>query len=162
MTLDDEPRVAVLPADHRLAGAPALTLADLSDGRLIGTRVGVTTPELWPEDRRPTTSEPVGGVDDWLVAIAAGTGFGVSVASTAALHPHPDVRYVPLGDAPTVPVLLAWPRRRTHPSVGELAALAAERDRRSDATRPRTWRGLDCGGRYGARTHDLYGVNVAL
>lgn len=122
--LDCEDRVAVLPADHALAGQASVRLADLSGERLITTTIGLTTPDLWPLGQRPSASQPLTGVDDWLVAIATGAGVGVSVASTAALHPHPGVRYVPLADAEPVPVLLAAPRRRPHPSVGLLAAVA--------------------------------------
>lgn len=59
-----------------------------------------------------------------LISIAMGTGFGVSVASTATLQPHPDVRYVPLVDAPAVPMLLVWPKREPHPHVRELLRVA--------------------------------------
>ncbi len=54
VTLDDEQRVAVLPDQNIACERRAVTLSDLSDGCLIGTRVGVTTPELWPVGRRPT------------------------------------------------------------------------------------------------------------
>ena len=58
--------------------------------------------------------------------IAAGAGFGVTVASTAQLHRHPDVRYVPVADAPPVPLLLAWPRRGAHPVLPELRRVAVD------------------------------------
>jgi hypothetical protein len=64
-------------------------------------------------------------VDDWLVAIASGDGFGVTVASTARLHPHPDVKYVPIDDAGLVPLLLAWPRSGAHhPALPQLRRVA--------------------------------------
>ena len=50
----------------------------------------------------------------------------MSVASTAVLHRHPDVRYVPVVDAPPVPLLLAWPRRGEHPAIKELVRTATE------------------------------------
>jgi DNA-binding transcriptional LysR family regulator len=101
-------------------------LADLADGVLVQTQVGITTPALWPAGARPAPGPDVRSVDDWLVAIASGAGFGVSVVSTAVLHPHPDVRYVPLTDAPVAPVLLAWPRRGEHPSLRELLRVAQD------------------------------------
>jgi hypothetical protein len=63
-------------------------------------------------------------MDDWLMAIATGTGVGVTVTSTATLHPHPDVRYVPISDAPPVPLLLAWPLRGAHPMTKAFVATA--------------------------------------
>lgn len=127
--ITEEARVAVLPAGHPLARKRRLSLADLSGLTLIGSTMGTTTPELWPADRRPALGLEVGTMDDWLVAIATGAGFSVTVASTAVLHPHPDVRYVPLTDAPPVPLLLAWPRRAPHPAVKEL--LEVELDARA-------------------------------
>jgi DNA-binding transcriptional LysR family regulator len=123
--IDEEARVAVLPADHPLARRRALRLADLAEGALVvQTRAGTTSPLLWPEGSRPRIAANVTSMDDWLVAIASGAGFGVSVASTAALHQHPDVRYVALTDAPPVPLLVAWPRRGEHPWVREFVRLA--------------------------------------
>lgn len=123
--IDEEVRVAVLPADHPLARRTALQLADIAgDALVVNTRAGTTSPDLWPQGSRPRIAANVTSMDDWLVAIASGAGFGVSVASTAALHQHPDVRYVILTDAPAVPLLLAWPRRGEHPWVKEFVRIA--------------------------------------
>jgi DNA-binding transcriptional LysR family regulator len=124
VVLDEESRVAVLHVANPLSRKRSVTLADLADGTLVPTQVGTTTAALWPEDRRPQVGTEVATLDDWLVAIAAGAGFGVSVASTAVLHRHPDVRYVPVVDAPPVPLLLAWPRRGEHPAIKELVRTA--------------------------------------
>lgn len=127
VVIDEEARVAVLAADHHLAARSSVRLADLADQPLVvQTRAGTTTPELWPHDARPSTALEVTTMDDWLVAIASGAGVGVSVVSTATLHPHPDVRFVPLADAPPVPLLIAWPRRGAHPWVKELVRIARE------------------------------------
>jgi hypothetical protein len=99
-------------------------LSELAGGRLITTTVGITTTSLWPASERPKSITLRGTIDDWLVTIASGGGFGVSVASTAVLHPHPQVRYVPVRDASPVPVLLATPRRAPHPSCGLLRQVA--------------------------------------
>lgn len=124
VALDHEARLAVLPAGHPLARRRRLRMAELLVLPLVQTDVGVTTPELWPADARPDVGVVVHTVDDWLVAIASGGGFGVTVASTRVLHPHPDVVYVPLSDAATVPLLLAWPARGEHPALRELVRVA--------------------------------------
>jgi DNA-binding transcriptional LysR family regulator len=126
--IDEEPRVAVVRADHPLARRRRIDLLDLADGALVVTTVGTTRPDLWPEHRRPSVATEVTTIDDWLVAIAAGTGFGVSVASTAVLHPFPDVRYVPLDGVAPVPLMLAWPRQSPHPAVKELVRIATAID----------------------------------
>jgi len=134
LVIDEEERVAVLHVAHPLSTASQLTLADLADGTLVPTSVGTTTPALWPAGARPSSAAEVATLDDWLVAIASGSGFGVSVASTAVLHRHPDVRYVPLVDAPPVALLLAWPRRGAHPAIKELVRVVSEQMRSAPPT----------------------------
>ncbi len=48
------------------------------------------------------------------------------MASTAVLHPHPDVRFVPIRDAPLVPLVMVWPRSNPHPHTREFVANARE------------------------------------
>lgn len=134
--LVEERRVAVLPVDHRLAAEAAVSLADLASERLVvSSRAGMTTPDLWPQGRRPTVVADRPTTDDWLVSIASGFGIGVSVESTATLHPHPQVRFVPLLDAPPVPLLLVWPDRGGHRFLGDLVGLA-DVFRRADRVTP--------------------------
>ncbi|MFF3552587.1 LysR family transcriptional regulator [Streptomyces tsukubensis] len=123
--LFSEPRVAAVTADGPLAALARLTLADLAAAPLLVNSVsGVTAPELWPPDARPTTTITVTNTDDWLASIAAGRGVGVSVASTAEIHPHPDVVYRPLPELPPVPVHLTHHAPPSHPAVPALVALA--------------------------------------
>ncbi|MFF1837306.1 LysR family transcriptional regulator [Streptomyces sp. NPDC058231] len=122
-----EDRVAAVTADGPLAGHATLRLADLADGTVVlNTVSGTTTVELWPPHGRPAATVTVANTDDWLTAIAAGRGSGVSAASTAGMHPHAGVAYRPLVDAPAVPLLLARRDAPGHPALPELAALARE------------------------------------
>ncbi|MFD7322035.1 LysR family transcriptional regulator [Streptomyces sp. NPDC059875] len=125
--LATERRVAAVPTDGELASRTSLTLADLADGTVVlNTVSGTTTLDLWPLSHRPATTLTVANTDDWLTAIAAGRGVGVSSASTAAMHPHPGVAYRPLPDAPPIHVLLAWRDTSPHPATALLVALARE------------------------------------
>ncbi|MFF3788538.1 LysR family transcriptional regulator [Streptomyces sp. NPDC001981] len=125
--LFSEDRVAAVTADGPLAAHATLRLADLADGTVVlNTVSGTTTVDLWPPHARPAATLTVANTDDWLTAIAAGRGSGVSVASTADMHPHTGVVYRPLVDAPTVPLLLARRDAPGHPALPKLAAMARE------------------------------------
>jgi DNA-binding transcriptional LysR family regulator len=125
MVIDDESRMAVVPAGHRLAGENEVSLADLATETLIvSSTTGTTTLDLWPEETRPTLGPDQATLDDWLIAIATSAGIGVTPASTAILHPHPDVRFIPISDAPTVPLVLVWPRHNPHPHAKAFVTIA--------------------------------------
>ncbi|GAB3850423.1 LysR family transcriptional regulator [Dactylosporangium cerinum] len=126
-----EPRLAAVADDSPLAGRAALTLADLASHPLaLNTVTGSTSLALWPPDAGPTQVVPVKNTDDWLAVIIAGDAVGVTAAGTAAMHPSPAVRYIPLTDAPPVDVILAWREPVTHPSVPDLLRLAHDVVRR--------------------------------
>ncbi|MFJ8671223.1 LysR family transcriptional regulator [Streptomyces sp. NPDC093589] len=125
--LTTEPRVAGLPADDPLAGRETLTLAELSDRTIaLNTVSGTTTLDLWPHADRPVTTITIGNTDDWLAAITGGRAVGVTTSATAGMHPHPAMAYIPLTDAPAVPVVLAWRDGPGHPRIPDLIALAHE------------------------------------
>ncbi|MFG2135419.1 LysR family transcriptional regulator [Streptomyces sp. NPDC048650] len=125
--LTTEPRVAGLPADDPLARRPALSLAELADRTIaLNTVSGTTTLDLWPAAARPAATITIGNTDDWIAAITGGRAVGVTTSATAGMHPHPAMAYVPLIDAPPVPVVLAWRDGPAHPRVPDLIALAHE------------------------------------
>ncbi len=125
-TLCLEPRVAAIHRTHDLATRECVSLADLTDGELVvNPEAGTTTPELWPAAHRPTVATEVATTNDWLVAIASGVGFGVTAESSAETFPHPDVRYVPIDDAPPVSLIAIWREPPSHPAGRSLIDLAS-------------------------------------
>ncbi|MGH3923872.1 MAG: LysR family transcriptional regulator [Pseudonocardiaceae bacterium] len=125
--LYQERRMAALPLDDPLATRSRLRLSDLAGRRLVlNSTSGTTSLNLWPADQAPVPGIEVGNVDDWLSTIAAGVGVGVTPASTAEVYSHPDIRYVPLVDAPSVRVHLAWPARGAHPAVEAFVRVAQD------------------------------------
>ena len=126
-----EARLAAVADDSPLAGRVTLTLADLAAQPLaLNTVTGSTTLALWPAGGAPSQIVPVKNTDDWLAVIIAGDAVGVTAAGTAAMHPNPAVRYLPLTDAPPVDVVLAWREPVTHPAVPDLLRLAHDVVRR--------------------------------
>jgi DNA-binding transcriptional LysR family regulator len=124
--LYSEPRLAALPVGHRFADRDRLTLADLCEETiaLVDTVMATTTGSLWPAGVRPRSFVQTHNIDEWLTLIAGGGVAGVTTAGTAHTHAHPGVRFVPLTDAPPVPVFLVWPRRHSHRRTHDLVELA--------------------------------------
>ncbi len=122
-----EPRVAVLPAEHRLAGKESIAIADLADEHLL------QHPEAVPEWRdiatelRDGTRSPVGpfhAVEEKLENVATGRGISILPLSTATFYTRPDIVHVPVRDIPPCQVCLAWDAGRRSPLIREFAALA--------------------------------------
>ncbi|AJC58088.1 LysR family transcriptional regulator [Streptomyces sp. 769] len=128
-----EPRVAAVPraaAPGGLAHRRVLDWAELAELPLVvNTVTGTTRPELWPADRRPQLACTADNFDEWLEAVAAGHGVGVAPESVAERHPHPQIRYVRLKNAPPVPVRLALPARDAHPLAERFFTLGGQHRR---------------------------------
>jgi DNA-binding transcriptional LysR family regulator len=125
--LHREPRVAALPEDHPLAGRDATTMAELSGWPIVVNPTSGTVSELlWPAGARPEVARRVRTVEDWLIAIAAGQGIGLTAASTPELHGHPGVVFVPVTDAPAMTILLGWRDGPGHPARDDFRGVALE------------------------------------
>jgi DNA-binding transcriptional LysR family regulator len=124
-----EPRVAVLPGDHRLAGKTAVSIADLAGEHLLQDPSAVPewrdiATELRTRDRR---SAPVfRTVEEKLEHVAAGRGIVVLPQSTAAFYTRPGVSYAQVSDIPPNQVWLAWDADRRSPLIRDFAAIAAD------------------------------------
>lgn len=125
--LFEEPRLVALPANHPRATADHISLAEIADDPLIINALsGTTTPELWQNPNGQRGVIEVHNTEEWLQGIALARGIGVTASSTALFYTHPDVRYVPLIDAPPVPALAIWPTKAKHPALDDFLATAHE------------------------------------
>lgn len=101
--LYEETTVAVVPTDHFLAAADAITASDLDDELMLLPRddvLGWTGAPGTPVDHRPETTREA------TELVAAGLGVLVVPQSLARLHHRKDLTYRPITDAPTCEVAL--------------------------------------------------------
>ncbi|MGW4195288.1 LysR family transcriptional regulator [Streptomyces sp. NPDC005004] len=98
--LYDEPRVVVLPLDHRLAGKELVTLDDIADEPL--PRV---TDRLWDAfwridprpDGRPAPDGPlIENIEDKFELVASGQSLALAAGVPGLRPPRPDLTTVPL------------------------------------------------------------------
>lgn len=131
--LYDETTVAVVPVDHHLSAADAITAADL-DGE--PTLVPLDDVLDWddvpgaPVEHRPETTE------DAIELVAAGLGALIVPQSLARLYHRKDLTYRPIADAPTCPVALAFPEGTQSALVEEFIGIV--RGRKPGSSRGQT------------------------
>jgi DNA-binding transcriptional LysR family regulator len=124
--LSREPRVAAIPIDHPLARRRSLRLRDLRTETLVINVVsGSTTLDLWKRGDAPASIVEVDNVEEWLEAIAAARGIGMTPAAASRMYTHPQICYRQILDAPPVPVVMAWPAKGAHPLTADFVAAAA-------------------------------------
>jgi DNA-binding transcriptional LysR family regulator len=116
-----EPRVAVLPAGHRLAGKEQITEADLAGEPLVWHSDASTQPTRRPH---PNAGYLVRGVDETLEHVAAGRGISFLARSAIVFYSHPSVSYVPIPDLAPDQVCLAVAASRTSPVIDDFLAAA--------------------------------------
>ncbi|MER6440232.1 LysR substrate-binding domain-containing protein [Streptomyces sp. NPDC001185] len=116
-----EPRVAVLPAGHRLAGRTEVTEADLAGEPLVWHADPSTQPTRRPH---PDAGYLARGVDETLEHVAAGRGISFLARSASVFYSHPEVVYVPIPDLSPDQVCLAAAESQTSPMVDDFFAAA--------------------------------------
>ncbi len=123
-----EPRMVVLPSDHRLAGKDEVEIADLADDHLL------QDPDAVPEWRDIATEmrsrsarrgfPTLRTVEEKLEHVAAGHGLVVLPTSTATYYRRPDIALARISDIGPNQVGLAWSATRRSRLIAEFAALA--------------------------------------
>jgi len=116
-----EPRVAVLPARHPLAGKPQITEADLAGEPLVWHADPSTHPTRRPH---PDSGYVVRGVDETLEHVAAGRGISFLARSATVFYSHPEVAFVPVPELAPEQVCLAVAASRASAVVDDFFAAA--------------------------------------
>jgi DNA-binding transcriptional LysR family regulator len=124
-----EPRVAVLPAGHPLAGKETISVADLAVEHLL------QDPDAVPEWRdiatemraRHARAAPVfRTVEEKLEHVAAGHGIVLLPLSTATFYTRPGIACSHVSDIAPNQVCLAWDATRRSRLIQDFAAIAAD------------------------------------
>jgi DNA-binding transcriptional LysR family regulator len=132
-----ERRYCAMAADDPWARRRSVALAEIPQRTvLIDRRTGTTTPDLWPADGRPALRD-TRDIDDWLAAIAAGSGVGITPEGTTTQYRRDGVVFRPLRDAPPITVQMIWRRHDPHPSTHAAVALLTELYRAAGSGRAR-------------------------
>jgi DNA-binding transcriptional LysR family regulator len=124
-----EPRVAVFPAGHRLAGKDTISIADLAGEHLL------QDPGAVPEWRDIATEMRARGrpsapvfrtVEEKLEHVAAGHGIVLLPLSTAVFYTRPGIAHSHVSDISPNQVCLAWDATRRSRLIQDFAAIAAD------------------------------------
>lgn len=121
----DEPRVAVLPADHPLARKTELRLSDLAGETLLQPHDAVPEWRALTGDSAPRDAPFALAVEEKLEHVAANRGVLVLPLSTATFYQRPDIASIVLTDIGPSRVALAWDSTRRSRLIREFADLAA-------------------------------------
>lgn len=103
--LFEEPRVAVVPATHKLALMRTLSVSDLFDKPFAIPASGAPIDMIAYWSLANERNEPsqiaatVRSVSEVISAVAYGGAFNTAPASFAKVHSHPGIKYVPLENA---------------------------------------------------------------
>ncbi|MCX5446399.1 LysR family transcriptional regulator [Streptomyces nigrescens] len=125
-----EPRIAVLPARHRLAARETIELADLDgETHLTDDDADPAWVRWWSCDPRPSGvpvryGPSVRTMDEMLEAIAAGQAVVITGSFVADGYRHPEVAFVPITDVEPCPISLCTRAADTSPLVVALRTAA--------------------------------------
>jgi DNA-binding transcriptional LysR family regulator len=125
ITVLEEPRHVLLPADHPLARRRSLSARDLKGLPWLQVPAADSPwRRFWfahPLGEPSTGPEVRSGVE-WLPAVAAGRGVGFTLPALARDYLPAEIATVPVVDVEPGSVVLAWPRASEDPLVAAFVA----------------------------------------
>jgi DNA-binding transcriptional LysR family regulator len=115
-----EPRMAVLPLNHRAASREKISISELADDPVIIQRGATPGWQAYhnvdprPDGQHPRPGPGADNLEEKLEHVAAGRAISFVPSSVAAAVSHHGVVYVPVTDIPPIQIKLAW--LANHPS----------------------------------------------
>lgn len=139
--LYSSPRLALLPATHRLAGRCEIAIRELADDPVIVHGGASPIWDAWhnvdprPDGRHARRGPTVHNLEEKIEVAGTGRAVGfIPVCITAAMQIPPEVMAIPVVDIPPVDVCLAWKADRRSEAIHQLVSTAqATLYRRSSA-----------------------------
>lgn len=121
----DTERVAVFTADHRLATAGVIDIAELDDEPIVDA---ASDREVWLVDPRPsgavprTVGPPAETVEEMLAVVASGRAMAITAEAVGAAHRSDDLAYVRLTGLEPLRLVLVALAEDQRPAVADLLA----------------------------------------
>lgn len=125
ITLYDEVPVVIAGAEHFVAAADEVALADLADEQLVRPHASGWTPTADQLDWPPMSEQ------DAVETVAAGTGVVIVPMSVARLHQRKDVVQRPVTDLDPTQIALVWLLDRDGEDTQTFAGVVRGRSARS-------------------------------
>jgi DNA-binding transcriptional LysR family regulator len=131
--LGTEPCMLAVPAGHALAARKSVRVRDIATLTLAGPgrEACAESSSFWTLDERPGRSgsrrrQEVDSTEDLLAVVAAGLAVAVVPLSLSLEISSRAVCFVPLHDAPSCAVALAWPAWAGEAEARQLSSIAHE------------------------------------
>jgi DNA-binding transcriptional LysR family regulator len=111
--LGEDPRLLVVPRDHRLAERSSVRMEELdSESFVVNPSAAGTAPARWLTEQRRhglngRVAAEAASVQELLTLVAAGQGVSLVPGPVVGRYPRDDVRYIPVEDAEAAVVSIA-------------------------------------------------------
>ena len=126
--LHTEPRVAVLPAGHRLSGRYQIRIVEIAADPVLDSNFNR---DFWlvnprPDGSAPVTAQPAPNSAEQLMdLVALGRGIAITAATVSEQYQRPGVVAIPIADIDDAELALIWSSDHAQPAVAKLAEALA-------------------------------------
>jgi DNA-binding transcriptional LysR family regulator len=132
LVLHEEPRVAVVPAGHRLAGRASVSVRELfADPWIVAETADRVCRDFWLATAHrdgvpPALGSPTRSIDKFIQLVMTERLVGLAAGWAVPVFARPGVVFVPVDDVEPATTALAWPRGSAHPVLARLVEVARE------------------------------------
>ena len=123
-----EPRVAVLPRDHRLSDRSEISINDIAGDPVLDSNF---SRDFWLVNPRPDGSAPITvspaptSAEQLMDLVALGRGVAITARTVSEQYQRPGVVSIPIVDIDEAKLALIWSTDHPQPAVAELAEALA-------------------------------------